>query len=114
MSRRSFAPPRDIRSFVDLESIPTADVANIRLELDKGCRLLTSAFPIFSIWKVKQVDYVGDLSVSLDEGPQTVLVSRSIIEIELTQLTKTESMFADLLVAGYTRPGRGAVDGGGS
>lgn len=89
----------------DLESLKTLaphSLPDLRFELGSACRLVTSPYPIFSIWKVNQDGYVGDNAVTLEEGSQPVLIVRPKDEVELWRLREAESIFMDTLVSGKT------------
>ncbi len=62
----------------------------LRFTLNPAARLVDSAYPIARIWQVSQPDYVGDDTVSLEEGAQRVLVIRRDYAIELKQLSTGE------------------------
>lgn len=78
------------------------ELPGLRFELGAACRLVTSPYPVFSIWRVNQNEYVDDDSVTLAEGSQTVLIVRPRDDVELWCLRGAERTFFDALVSGQT------------
>lgn len=85
-----------------LTKLAPHELPGVRFELGAACRLVTSPYPVFSIWKVNQNGYVGDDSVNLGEGSQTVLITRPKDEVELWCLRNAECKFMGALVSGQT------------
>lgn len=83
-----------------LENTAAAHYPRLRLELGPACRLVESIYPIFRIWKVNQEGYAGNESIDLDDGPETVLVVRPQLEVELQRIGPAESGFFKALDAG--------------
>jgi hypothetical protein len=86
---------------------PTAlDQANVttypqlRFNLGPACRMLSSPYPIFRIWKVNQDGYTGDQNVELDDGPESVLAVRPELDVELWQLDPAEAALLGSLASG--------------
>lgn len=74
----------------------------LRFKLAPACRLVRSRYPVFSIWKANQEEYSGDQSISLGEGPQSVLLVRLAAEVELRSLQSTDAEFVQGLACGAT------------
>lgn len=74
----------------------------LRFKLAPASRLVSSSYPIFSIWASNQDGFSGDQSISLEEGPQVVLVLRSSQRVELWRLRGPEATFVRALAAGCT------------
>ena len=96
----SEAAPTVSRDQTNIDGLAPVDIAKLRFRARDASRLVRSSFPIFSIWSANQEDYIGDESVSLDEGPQSVLVVRPNLELELWLLDEAGSLFAEALLAG--------------
>ena len=69
-----------------LEQLATETYPKLRFNLGSACRLVYSNYPIFRIWEANQENYVGEKTVNLDEGPESVLVVRPELEVELRRL----------------------------
>lgn len=83
-----------------LEQVAAENYEALRFSLGPACRLVRSMYPIFSIWKVNQADYVGDKTVNLDAGPESVLVVRPEMEVELWRLDAANATFLSALESG--------------
>ena len=90
-------PPRFEPS--SLQQFAAEDWPKLRLCMGPACRLIHSMYPIFRIWKVNQERFVGDKNVSLDMGPDSVLVVRPKLDVELWRLNPAESTFLECLVS---------------
>ena len=75
-------------------------LANLRFKLAPACRLVRSAFPVFSIWKANQEGCPGDQSITLNEGPQSVMIARPTSEVELWRLDAADAEFVRILAHG--------------
>lgn len=73
-----------------LEQMSTEEYPDLCFNLGPACRLVCSAFPIFGIWQVNQENYIGDKSVNLTSGPESVLIVRPEMEVELWRLDPAE------------------------
>lgn len=71
----------------------------LRMHLEPSCRLIASAFPVLRIWQVNQPGYDGDESVSLDEGPDHLLVRRAAEGIALQRIAAAEFAWLATLAA---------------
>ena len=74
-----------------LEQVATESYPKLRFDLGPACRLVRSKYPIFRIWTVNQEGHVGDKKVDLDVGPESVLIVRPKLEVELWPLGPAES-----------------------
>ena len=83
-----------------LAQTSTEQYPNLCFSLGPACRLVCSAFPIFRIWQVNQENYIGDESVNLNKGAESVLVVRPELEVELWHLEPAESAFLITLESG--------------
>lgn len=86
--------------FSCLES--AASAAEFRFDLAPACHVVTSVYPIFSIWRANQGENPGDKTVALEEGSQSVLVVRPVRDVELWRLSSTETVFIHILARGAT------------
>ena len=55
---------------------PPGELPALRMRIAPSCRLIASAFPILRIWQVNQPGQESDERVSLDDGPDRLLVRR--------------------------------------
>lgn len=74
--------------------------SDLQFSLAPACFLISSTYPVFSIWKVNQDEYLGDAAVSLDEGQQDVLVMRFENRVELWRLKNPDTTFVQTLARG--------------
>lgn len=81
-----------------LAAIPASGLPGLRLDLAPACRLVTSDFPIFSIWRMHT--HADAAPVSIDAGPSHVLVQRSAGDAVLRELPTLEFKLADRLAQG--------------
>jgi hypothetical protein len=81
-----------------LADIPAAELPELHLDLAPACRLVTSDFPILSIWRMHT--HAASQPVSLDAGPSHVLVQRRAGDAVLRELPTLEFMLTDRLAQG--------------
>ncbi len=74
----------------------------LRFNLSPAARVINSLYPIARIWQVSQPGYLGDDTVSLEEGAQRVLVIRRDYVIELKPLSVGEHAMLRSLEAGHS------------
>jgi len=83
-----------------LTAIPAKNIPLLHFELSLGSMLVYSPFPIFEIWRVNQPDYVGDQTVDLDAGGDSVLLTRPNLVVELQKLNQVDARFLQSLASG--------------
>ena len=83
---------------LDLQRVPADACVSLRFTLRAPVRLLSSRFPIFSIWEANQADEVGP--VPLDRGAEHVLVTRRRGAVRLYRLDAGTFAFARSLADG--------------
>ncbi len=83
-----------------LEQVLAEDYPKLRFTLGPACRLVSSTYPIFRIWQVNQENHVGNQEVDLDTGPESVLIVRLELEVELQRLEPAETEFLGALESG--------------
>lgn len=83
---------------VDQSNVTT--YPKLRFNLGPACRLLSSPYPIFQIWKVNQDGYTGNQNVRLDSGPESVLAVRPELDVELWRIDPPEAEFLRCLAYG--------------
>lgn len=93
------APPSSFKPNA-LEQIAAKDFPNLHFVIGFASRIVHSKYPIFRIWQVNQEGYVGDDNVNLDTGPESVLIVRPELEVELWRLGAAESKFLCALDSG--------------
>jgi hypothetical protein len=81
-----------------LADIPAAELPELHLDLVPACRLVTSDFPILSIWRMHT--HPDSEPVSLDAGPSHVLVQRRAGDAVLRGISALEFKLADRLTQG--------------
>ncbi len=84
-----------------LAQIGEEHLPKLRFTLNPAVRLVDSVYPIARIWQVSQPDYMGDDTVSLEEGAQRVLIIRRDYVIELKPLSVGEHAMLQALAAGH-------------
>ena len=83
-----------------LEQFAAKEYPKLRFDLGPACRLVCSTYPIFRIWKVNQEHYDGDKVVNLDDGPESVLVVRPELDVEVWRLDSVDAAFLGSLANG--------------
>ncbi len=83
-----------------LEKVAAESYPKLRFDLGPACRLVRSVYPIFRIWQVNQEGYVGDKNIDLDVGPESVLVVRPQLEVELWRVDPAETALLNALESG--------------
>jgi hypothetical protein len=83
-----------------LDKVAAEGYPKLRFDLGPACRLVRSTYPIFRIWEVNQEGYVGDKYVDLDVGPESVLVVRPQLEVELWRVDPAETVLLRALESG--------------
>jgi hypothetical protein len=73
---------------------------NARLALAPSYRLVASPHPVLRIWRANQDDRAGDESVSLDAGPDRLLVRREASGVTIERLDPATHAFLAALAAG--------------
>lgn len=81
-----------------LADVPASELPDLRLDFSPACRLVTSDFPILSIWRMHT--HSDSEPVSLDAGPGHVLVQRRSGDAVLCEILAVEFKLADRLSRG--------------
>jgi len=81
-----------------LTGVPADDYAGLRFALRAPVRLLSSLFPVFTIWEANQSADVRP--VALNKGPEHVLVTRRASGVQLHRLDTGTFAFARSLADG--------------
>lgn len=89
--------PIDARALAGLAG---EDADRLRFRLSPASRLLGSPYPVLRIWEVNQPEHEEVEAVSLDEGPDDLLVLRLGLQVEIIRLEAPERLFLDMLGAG--------------
>lgn len=92
-------------TYSDLSSIETLafdSIANLHFGARLSSRVVRSRYPVFSIWLRNQDTYIGNQTVNLADGAQSVMVVRPDRELELWPLDEAETVFAEALIKGAT------------
>ena len=84
----------------DLTVIATAELPAVTLTLAPSCRLIASRYPVLRIWQVNQEGHTGDPRVSLDAGPDRLLVRREPDGVTIERLAPDEHAWLAALAAG--------------
>jgi len=84
----------------ELAAVPPERLADLHLELSPAARLVRSAHPILTIWRVNQPEWDGDQAVDLGLGAERVLVIRRALEVMLEPLSQGEYAMLTALEAG--------------
>ena len=85
-----------------LAAVAPDALAELRFGLHPAVRLIASFFPILRIWQVNQPEYVGDPQINLDEGADTLLVTRGTDGIAIERISTGEHAFLGALAANAT------------
>lgn len=76
-----------------LENIAAEQYPKLRFDLGPACRLVDSNYPIFRIWQFNQPGYSGDEQINLSVGPESVLVVRPDLKVQLQRVSPAEFAF---------------------
>jgi hypothetical protein len=79
---------------------PPERLAALRLALAPSCRLVASPCPVLRIWQANQDGFAGDGRVSLDEGPDRMLVRRDARGVSIERVAAGAHAFLSALAAG--------------
>jgi hypothetical protein len=74
----------------------------LRFRLHPSARLIASPFPIFRIWQVNQPDHEGEERIDLDEGGDTLLVTRGQRGVTIERLGRGDWELLAALAADTT------------
>ena len=90
----------DARPFdlLQLAGVPADDCAELRFAMRGPVRLVSSLFPVFTIWEANQSTDVR--AVELGQGPEHVLVTRRAGGVQLYRLDTSTFAFARSLADG--------------
>jgi len=69
-----------------LQTTPPERLADLRFDVHPACRLVSSEFPIVTIWRANQDDRDGMEVIDLSQGAHFVLVRRNAAGVELRRL----------------------------
>lgn len=81
------AAPLDLQA---LAAVSPDLLSTLCFDLHPSSRLVHSLYPILRIWQVNQPGFVGDQTVQLDAGSDSLLVIRRDSAVELERLTPGE------------------------
>jgi len=84
-----------------LARVPPEDVADALLSLQPRLQLVSSAFPVWSVWQANQPGAPGD-AVDPSLGPQQVVVAPDAVGLVLHSLPVDQFRFVEELAAGRT------------
>jgi hypothetical protein len=88
-----------------LARVPADVVADARLALQPGLRLISSPFPTWSLWRAGRAGNPADNDGGQDAGPQHVAVVPAGDDLDLHSLPEERFRFADALASGLTLGG---------
>ena len=94
------AAPEDVLRA--LAAVPPEALATVKLALAPSCRLVASRYPVLRIWRSNQEGYIGEDRVSLDEGPDALLVRREASGVTIERLTAALHAWLAALATGAT------------
>lgn len=76
-----------------LHTVDPADYARLTFKLHPAVRLVSSPFPIWTIWSANQGCSDAQVRIDLDSGAQHVLLVRTAENIELRRIDAAEHAF---------------------
>jgi hypothetical protein len=97
-NRAADSPRAPKRVLEAMNGVAPERLPALRLSLDPSCRLVDSAFPVFSIWQANQPG--NDCRVAPDLGPQRVLVRRDPDGVTLSHVSPAVFAWLSALAAG--------------
>ena len=94
------APDAQAMELSALATIVPDDYRRLRFQLQPGCRLLVSAFPIHRIWEANQPGYAGEENIDLDQGAVSLVIYRFGYEVRIAPVSRAEQTVIESLAAG--------------
>jgi hypothetical protein len=85
-----------------LQTTPPERLADLRFDVHPACKLVSSEFPIVTIWRANQDDRDGMEVIDLCQGADSVLVRRNDAGIELRRLPPADFAFLRSISRGNT------------
>lgn len=92
-------PPLDVDS---LQRVVPADFPGLVFTLHPAARLVSSGFPILTIWNANQPGADADQIIDLGSGAERVLLLRTDEDVELRRLDAAEFSFLTSIARGET------------
>lgn len=83
-----------------LATIAPQDYGRLVCRLQPAARLLRSGFPVLEIWQKNQPQYTGEMTVSLGQGGDHLLIRRLGPGVRMERLTATDWELLHLLAQG--------------
>ena len=83
----------------EMGSLSTADCARLCLDLHPSVRLVSSRFPVVTIWSTN-IEGAEPVQVDLDAGGEHALIARPFAEVDLFGLSDEEMAFTQAIAAG--------------
>jgi hypothetical protein len=78
-------PPAKTLDWEVLQAIDDETLPQLCFQLPEKCSLMQSPYPTLKIWQVNQVNFDGDPTVSLDEGPNYLVIWRKGFEVRIEE-----------------------------
>ncbi len=88
-----YAADHALLDVADLARVAQLDLARLSIKLHPAVAVVSSAYPLFQIWKVHQDDYRGEIAVDLGSGGEHVIVHRPKFHVAVAKLTPAEAVF---------------------
>ena len=92
--------PGDV--LAELTIMATVELPAALLTLAPSCRLVESRYPVLRIWQANQDDYEGDEQISLDGGPDRLLIRREPDGVTIERIGAGEFAWLGALAAGLS------------
>ena len=78
-------PPANAMDWNALLAIDEKTLPRLSFQLPEKCSLLQSSYPVLRIWQTNQTNFDGDSNISLDEGPNYLVIWRKEFEVRIEQ-----------------------------
>lgn len=82
-----------------LTSVPTEEVAGLKVVFHPAVRMMSSAFPIYSIWKTNTFDVEVE-PIDMSAAPEAVLIVRRHLDVRTLLLPRAAADFLEALMSG--------------
>jgi hypothetical protein len=79
-----------------LQSLDNESFMSLTLKTHPSCHLLSSKYPIYSIWEINNSDSREEVNLE-KENEQYILISRADFKVNVEQLSKTEYSFLNMI-----------------
>jgi len=85
-----------------LSKIQSVNYPNLILQIDPACYLVSSSYPITTIWNAHQPGANYDFHISLESGPSNALVTRQLSTVIVSEMAEAEAIWMQKILSGVS------------